>query len=285
MMTMTTENEAARTAIGTVRGLWRYPVKSMLGEELDEVEITPRGLLGDRAFALIDAEDGRVVSAKSPRKWGRMFECRSITVEPPGAGGATARARITLPDGSHIFSDDPDLDRRLSGVLGRPVRLAASAPEAPRLEEYQPGIDGPERQDPGAFQDAAMLAGTFFDAAPVFLMTTASLDELRRHEPSSRFEVPRFRPNLLIEVPPEVRGFAEDPWIGRSLTVGAEVVLKAIAPCPRCVMTTLPQGDLPRDPKVLRTIARQNGGNLGVYASVTRGGRVRRGDRIRVDGP
>lgn len=262
----------------SVVALWRYPVKSMMGEELNATDITGRGLLGDRAYALIDAETGKVVSAKDPRRWGKMFAFRSAFVAPPRDPGALPPVRITLPDGEPVTTDQPDVDRRLSDAVGRPVRLAASAPEAPVIDGYWP--DHEWLESPDASFEVALPPGTFFDGAMVHLVTTATLDRLRGLAPRSRFEVRRFRPNLVIEVADGAEGFVENDWIGRTLAIGDEVRLRVVQPCPRCVMTTLPQGDLPKDPGVLRAAVEHNGGNVGVYTSVARGGRVRRGDAV-----
>src|SRR5262249_51629553 len=121
--------------------------------------------------------------------------------------------------------------------------------------------------------------GTFFDCATVHLVTTATLDHLRGMSPASRFEVPRFRPNFVIELTDGSDGFVENGWVGRTLTLGG-VQLRIDGPCPRCVMTTLSQGSLPKDPGVLRTAVQENRGHAGVYASVIRGGRIRRGDSV-----
>ncbi len=131
-----------RSDVGTIAALWRFPVKSMMGEELNASVVTERGVLGDRALALVDRETGKVVSAKEPRKWPRMFEFRAAYLEPPGGNGLPP-VRITLPDGTIVTSDLPDLNEILSRELGREVALAASAPEAPSLEEYWPRHRGP----------------------------------------------------------------------------------------------------------------------------------------------
>jgi uncharacterized protein YcbX len=267
----------ATTDVGTIASLWRYPVKSMMGEELNASLVTERGLLGDRAFALVDQETGKVVSAKEPRKWARMFEFRSAYVETP-AGNGLPPLRITLPDGTTLTSDLPNLNQILSRELGREVALAASAPEAPSLEEYWPDIEGLAFRE--VVTDEAMPPGTFFDLAVVHVLTTATIDRLRELYPDGRFEVRRFRPNVVVTT--EERGFVENDWIGRSLAVGDEVRLDVTGPCPRCVMTTLPQYDLPKDPGILRAAAKHNEANVGVYASVARGGAVRRGDPVRV---
>jgi len=131
--------------------------------------------------------------------------------------------------------------------------------------------------------DFALPEGTFFDCATVHLLTTATLERLRELYPAGRFEVRRFRPNIVVETPNGVKDFVENAWIGYTLAIGDEVRLAITGPCPRCVMTTLPQGDLPADPGILRTAAKHNQVNVGVYASVLAGGTIRRGDAIRVE--
>lgn len=266
------------STVGTVASLWRYPVKSMMGEELNASLVTERGLLGDRAFALTDRETGKIVSAKEPRKWEAMFGFRAAYSEPVGGNGLPP-ARITLPDGEVVVSDSPNLDQALSRVLGREVAFEASAPSAPTLEEYWPPIEGLDHQD--VVTDEAMPEGTFFDAATVHLLTTSTIDRLRELYSLGRFEVRRFRPNVVVDAGDA--GFVENDWVGRELALGDEVRVRIVKPCPRCVMTTLPQFDLPKDPGILRTAAKHNGANVGVYASVVRGGSVTRGDEVRVE--
>src|SRR4051794_23861282 len=179
-----------------VVALWRYPVKSMMGEELNGVTITERGLLGDRAYALVDEETGKVASAKDPRRWPRLFDFRAAFVEPPGDGRPIPPVRITLPDGESLTSDQSDADHRLSDAVGRPVKL--SRPEGGRATAvgYWPDHDWlAERDEDFEF---AFPPGTFFDGAMVHVVSTATLDRLRSLAPASRFEVPRFRPNVVI---------------------------------------------------------------------------------------
>lgn len=268
----------ATSEAGTIASLWRYPVKSMMGEELNASVVTERGLLGDRAFALLDRETGKVVSAKEPRKWARMFEFRSAYATSPDGNGLPP-VRITLPDGTGATSDMSNVNEILTREVGREVALAASAPEAPSLEEYWPDIEGLAFRE--VVTDEAMPPGTFFDLAVVHVLTTATIDRLRELYPDGRFEVRRFRPNVVVAT--EERGFVENAWIGRTLALGDEVRLEVTGACPRCVMTTLPQYDLPKDAGILRTAAKNNEANVGVYASVVRGGTVRRGDRVRLE--
>jgi uncharacterized protein YcbX len=131
--------------------------------------------------------------------------------------------------------------------------------------------------------DFTLPEGTFFDCAMVHVLTTATLERLHALYPQGRFEVPRFRPNIVVAPASGEEGFVENAWIGHTLTIGDAVRLNVTGPCGRCVMTTLPQEDLPRDPGILRTAARHNKVNVGVYATVERGGTIRRGDGVRVD--
>lgn len=266
--------------IGTLVSVRRYPVKSMQGEELNAAWVTPRGMLGDRALALVDAADGKVVSAKNPRKWPAMFDFRSGFIEPPRPGEPLPRVRITLPDGTSLTSTQPDIDERLSQALSRRVRLASAAAEQQILEEYWPDIEEFTQRD--TVTDEGIPGGSFFDGAPIHLLTTATLDRLREAYPQGRFEVRRFRANLVVQGADGTAEFLEDGWVDRTVAIGDEVQLHIWRRCPRCVMTTLPQADLPADQGILRTAARQNEGYVGVYATVVRPGAVRRGDRVRL---
>jgi uncharacterized protein YcbX len=279
---------------GLVVSLWRYPVKSMMGEELNAADVTEYGLLGDRAYALIDSSNGKVASAKNPRKWGKLFDFRAAFVAPPRTGEKIPPVRITLPDGTIVTSQQGDLNQLISNVLGRQVRLEGRErgqeervettfpnPWTPSLEEYWPDIEGLAHKE--TVTDEALPEGTFFDLAPIHILTTATIDRLRELYPEGRFEVRRFRPNIVVETNPGEKSFVENGWVGKTLALGEEVRINVTGPCPRCVMTTLPQGDLPRDPGVLRTAARHNQVNVGVYGSVVRGGTLRRGDQVRAE--
>ena len=284
----------AHVALGSVVSLWRYPVKSMMGEELNAAEITERGLLGDRAYALVDSSDGKVASAKNPRKWSQLFDFRAAFVDPPRPGAKVPPVRITLPDGAVVTSEQDNLNRILSRALNREVTLDATErghrevvestfpnPWTPKAEEYWPDMEGLDYRD--TVTDFNLPEGTFFDCAVVHLLTTATVDRLRELYPPGRFEVRRFRPNIVVETASGVKDFVENAWIGQTLGIGDAVRLSITGPCPRCVMTTLPQGDLAKDPGILRTAAQHNHANVGLYASVVRGGTVRRGDPIRLE--
>jgi uncharacterized protein YcbX len=266
---------------GSVVALWRYPVKSMMGEELNASEVTDRGLVGDRHFAVVDASSGKVAGAKNPRKWGNFFDFRAAYVEPPRSGSKLPAVRLTLPDGSVVTSDQPDLRQVLSNALGREVGFAEAQrtgdARGAQAEEYWPDMEGLDFRE--IVTDFEMPEGTFFDIGIVHLLTTATIDRLRTLYPGGRFEVRRFRPNIVVETRPEQQGFVENEWIDHTIAIGDEVRLRVTGPCPRCVMTTLPQGDLPKDAGILRAAAQNNQANVGIYADVIASGTIRRGDR------
>jgi uncharacterized protein YcbX len=271
---------------GSVVALRRYPVKSMMGEELNAVEVGDAGVLGDRAYAIVDVSDGKIASAKNPGKWPDLFCFRAAFVDPPQSGAKIPPVRITLPDGTVITSDQMDTNEILSRALSRKVTLDAatlSRPDGPiaSAEEYWADIEGLEHRD--IVTDFALPEGTFFDTAVVHVLTTATLDRLRDAYPQGRFEAHRFRPNIVVRDENGEKAFVENAWIGKVRTIGDTVRLSVTGPCPRCVMTTLPQGDLPKDVGILRAAAQHNQANVGIYASVRQGGKVRRGDSISLE--
>jgi uncharacterized protein YcbX len=289
-------------AVGTVGALWRFPVKSMQGEPIHEAELTERGVVGDRAYALVDVDSGKVVSAKSVRLFPDLLRCQARFVEAPRADADVSIVQITLPDGTTVRSDAPDIDAALSRALRREVRLASTAPEDFTIDMYHPDIEG---VDPAGRRDmtveqrlgSAIFAqmgipspvpvGAFFDAFPMSILTTSTLDKLSQISPKSLFDLRRFRMNLIVST--EEVGFVENHWIGSALQVGGSVRLRPTMPDSRCVMTTLAQPDLLNDPEVLRTLVRHNrldvGGGApvpcaGVYAVVEAAGLVRVGDSV-----
>ena len=202
--------------------------------------------------------------------------------------------RITLPDGTIVTSTQADVDQILSQALNREVTLDATErrdqevveskfprPRTSKAEEYWPDMEGLDYRD--TVTDFTLPEGTFFDCALVHLLTTATLDRLRELYPPGRFEARRFRPNIVVQPASGEKDFVENAWVGHTLIIGEAVRLSVTGPCPRCVMTSLPQGDLPRDPGILRTAAQHNQANVGVYASVLRGGTIRRGDSVRLE--
>jgi uncharacterized protein YcbX len=256
----------------------------MLGEELAETEVTEHGLLGDRAYAVVDSADGKAATAKNPKKWPTLFGFGATFIEPPRSGASAPPVRITLPDGTSATSQQGDLNQVLSKALNRTVTLNAAGRDRSRTvnaEEYWPDMEGLDFRD--TVTDFTLPAGTFFDCATVHLLTTATLDRLHQLYPQGRFEIPRFRPNIVVAPGSGEPDFVENAWIGHRLAIGDSVRLAVTGPCGRCVMTTLAQRDLSRDPGILRTAAQHNKVNVGVYATVERGGTIHRGDAVKVE--
>jgi uncharacterized protein YcbX len=246
--------------LGTVMQVTRFPVKSMRGETLPEAWVGPHGLVGDRAFALRDARDGRIMSAK---RTASLLGLAARYVEGPGSP-----ASITLADGGRLRTDDPEAAAALSRALGRAVRLCGPEDtDADRRTEWD---------DDTSF-DAPPFA--FVDLAPLHLLTTASLRALAALYPAGRVDPRRFRPNLLVDCGPRV-DFVEDALVGRLLAVGERMRLRIFMPTIRCVMTTVAQEDLPKDPGILRAAVERHDGNLGAYATVEAEGPVRVGDPV-----
>lgn len=275
--------------VGVIQTLWRYPVKSMLGERLDVAPVGPLGVPGDRGYAIRDERAGEIRGAKKIPGLLR-FSARYVA-EPTDA--SIPPAEITLPDGTAVRTDDPDVHARLSHALGHEVTLWPRQPadntehyrRHPRAMEEIRQILGLEAGDPlpsfeGLPQDIFHYVsplGTYFDAYPLHLLTTASLRALTAHYPEGQFVPERFRPNLVIDTAED--GQEEDTWKGKTLRIGTVELLIGV-PTIRCVMTTLPQGHLPKDPRILRTVVQHHGHQAGVYATVTRPGVVRVGDPV-----
>jgi hypothetical protein len=257
---------------------------------------------------VIDPETNKVASAKHPRLWGALLQCRARYVRSPEPGANLPAVAITLPDGTETGTEDPQVDERLSSVFGRPVRLTAVAPEGNHYLAVWPEIDGVMPDDvreqskiqgaeaDGTLTDLALgLAsppGTFFDVAALHVLTTSTLLHLAEVQPASTFAVRRYRPNIVIDS----RGapFAENDWSGADLHFGDGLTASVLLPTMRCIMTTLAQGDLPRDNEVLRTVTRENRVEIpglgtwscvGAYAAVTAAGRVQVGDEVVVGQP
>ncbi len=228
--------------VATVVELWRYPVKSLLGEELEEVEMEERGLVGDRLYAVTD-RGGKLGSGKTSNRFRRLDGLFDLSARDGGG-----RVLVTVPDGRELAVGNGELDSFLSERYGDDMRVAR--------ESTVP----------------------HHDAAPLHLLTTSSLRWLADKLPASQIDRRRFRPNVLLDG--EGTGLVEDGWVGRRFGLGSAVV-RVVDRTDRCVMTTNPQSELPQDPDVLRAVTELNDACLGVFAEVEQGGVVRVGDALR----
>jgi uncharacterized protein YcbX len=272
---------------GRVTALWRHPVKSMQGEMPGSAWFDDKGMLGDRAYAVLDMVTGIVASAKHPTKWGKLLTCRAAFIAEPEPGRPLPPIRIVFPDGAEIASTSDAVDDMLSAYLGREVRLISKPPAGAEREADR--TEGELGTAKDVRQEALGLAapGTFLDFAPIHVLSTTTLESLAARAPDSRFDPRRFRPNILIEGD----GLAEHEWPGSSAAVGP-LEMRFIDPTPRCVMTTLAQADLPRDPAVFAAAASVKAPSItfapgeimsviaGVHACALNEGVIAVGDRL-----
>jgi uncharacterized protein len=275
--------------VGTVSRLRRYPVKSMLGEDLDAGDVTFSGLDHDRRLAVVSRRTGKVASAKYPRLWRALLTLSAAADRLPGGEGV----RITLPDGRIVTSTDPDVDQVLSALLSEPVTLTATPPPGASLDRAVPEAvlaDGVTAEVPAEIIEigAGAPPGTFVDFAPLHLLTTGTLDRIAGLSPRGAADAERYRPNIVIRT--AVPGFGENDWLDRYVAVGEDLILHVIARTPRCAVPTLAHGALPRDADALRVLARHNRLSpladadpepcAGVYAEVLNPGRIHIGDEV-----
>jgi uncharacterized protein YcbX len=277
--------------VGTVSRLRRYPVKSMLGQDVAASTVTRTGLAGDRRLAVVSRTTGKIASAKYPRLWRDLLTLSAESLDEDSRG----EVRITLPGGKTVRSTDADADAILSEVLNEPVTLTATPPPGATLDRAVP--DAVLREGIAAQVPVDVIAigagsppGTFVDFAPLHLLTTSTLACIAELSPFGKSDFERYRPNIVIRS--TTPGFTENDWLDRDLRVGAELVLRIIARTPRCAVPTLAHGALPRNTEALRVLAKHNRitpmGSLdpepcaGVYAEVLTPGQVRTGDPVRL---
>ena len=305
--------------IGTIKEIWRYPVKSMAGQRLQTCTVGPLGIPGDRGWALRDEKTKEITNGK---RIPQLMMCAASYVAEP-SDGDIPDVQITFPDGTKIHSNDPEINSRLSEVFQKSVTLWPRQPASnkehyrrrsasarlmapllrtsgfrsmlpqltklPGLSDQLRGLFSRESSEP--VPDISLLPaevleftsplGTYFDAYSVNVLTTASLKMMRTFNPNAMWDVRRFRPNFLIETAEGVADPVECNWSGKTLRIGT-VELKGEIPCARCGMTTHAQDGLPKDPSVLRSIVKDADQNLGLYASVSDPGEVRVGDSVEI---
>ncbi|MBY6382493.1 MOSC domain-containing protein [Rhodococcus erythropolis] len=296
----------------TIKELWRYPVKSMAGERISGTWVRANGFLGDRRYALVDTETSEVICAKVPRKWGKVMNFGAEYVEEPVAGERMPALRITFPDGSVHFSDSPRINSLLSAELGRSVELTDTTTEPAASEALWQVVEGHEatdwtrqrtigrvdNQDLVRWQLAEGVPAigdeeTFFDLAPMHVLTTGTLRHFQELAPGISFDARRFRPNIVIDV--AGNGFVEQGWVGQTMRIGEAGLLLTI-PVPRCAMPTLEQRTfgLSADRKVMQAVARHNTHEVealgpgrwaiaGVYANSTQDGYIDLDSRVHLE--
>jgi uncharacterized protein len=303
--------------IGTVKQIWRYAVKSMAGEQLESCSVGTLGIPADRGWAIRDETSGEITNGK---KIPLLMQCEARYRELPN-GDAVPHVVMRFPGGVELTSDLPDVNARLSELLGRSVALLPRQPASDlefyrrksklarafaRLARYRtfraaiPTLtsfgkanadlrEAFSREPDEPIPDLSMLPpeileftsplGTYFDAFPIHAMTTSSLEMMKRLTPEATWDVRRFRPNFLIDTNQSMKGLVESEWSGRKVRLGG-VEIRCEIPTVRCGMTIQAQENLPKDPRILRSIVKDADQNLGVYASVVTAGDVRVGDVV-----
>ena len=273
----------------SVATIFRYPVKSMMGETLSEADIGEAGIPGDRGWAVWDEKRGGIRGGK------KIPQLMTLA-----AKSGTAAPLITAADGDSASASSERINDWLSGKLNHPVTLWPLLP-ADELDHYRRGAPDTEDfeqelravfgrlpdeplPDLAGFEELLEFEsppGTYFDAFPISIISQQSLNTMDQLEGESRFDVRRFRPNLLVDVPGSDHPFPEQAWVGKTLAIGS-VTLRIDTTCPRCAMTTHGFDDLPQDPQIMRKLVANSEGNLGIYASVVKVGKVATGDPVSV---
>lgn len=282
-------------SVGTVSQLWRYPVKSMGGEQIESTAIDQNGVAGDRGWAVREAGDTR-----SAKQMPRLLHFAARYLEAPDLDRRSPLVELTLPDDESLSSADGDVNRRLSDVLGREVILSPLHP-AEDVEHYRrppadPNADraagflevmGMEEGDPmpdfGAIpmdvlQQYSSPPGTYFDCFPIHIMTTASLNELAQVGGGDDVDVRRFRPNLLIDTG-DAQGLLEVDWTGKRLRMGG-VTIELMSTAVRCSMPAHAQREFGASRAVGRALIEHTRQHLGSYCNVVEGGVVNVGDEV-----
>ena len=273
----------------SVANIYRYPVKSMMGEALSEADIGEFGIAGDRGWAVRDEKRGGIRGGK------KIPQLMTLAAQ-----SGPAAPLITAPDGDSASASSEGINEWLSDKLNHPVTLWPLLP-AEQLDHYRRGAPDTEDfeqelravfgrlpdeplPDLTGFEELLEFEsppGTYFDAFPISVMSQQSLATMNQLNGDSLFDVRRFRPNLLVDISGSDHLFPEQAWVGKTLSIGS-VKLKIEMTCPRCSMTTHGFDDLPQDAQIMRKLVANSEGNLGTYASVVQAGKVFAGDSVSV---
>lgn len=264
-----------------VHQLWVYPVKSMMGSTVENIELADLGIVGDRHWAIRDLERGGIRGAK---KIGELMQF--------SATRSGNNVTITFPDGSVASSTESDVNDKLSRALKHNVQLE-SLPADNNLEHFRRGpgdsddplaelrgIFGREEDEPlpnfAAFPPEVVEfespPGTHHDCWPLMVMTTSALRAMQQALPNSNVDIKRFRPSIVIDTPEQ--GHPEFSWTGKTAQLGTATI-EFLEPCPRCIMITrYINDDIPEDRAILRHVVRDLNQNVGVYARVITPGTI-----------
>lgn len=281
--------------VGTIKEIWRYPVKGMAGERLDASALGAKGLPGDRIWALRDTARKEIQSCKFRPD---LLRC-TARARDGIAPAPNSHVEVTFPDGSVLGSDQPEIHARLSRLTGHASTLEPLHAESDvdfyrrhKLDDHtwleelaatfdrEPGEPLPDfSRIPPAMADFVSAPGSFFLVTPLHMVTTATLSHLRSLNPGGNWDARRFRPNFIIETGAGATGLVEQQWVGKRLSIG-DAAIDCAAATPRCGAVTRAQPDFAADTTILRTIVKHADQNVGVYGLITSAGHVRCGDPV-----
>ena len=279
-------------SLGTVKEIWRYPVKGMAGEKVEQCNISALGLKGDRNWALRDIARQEIQSCKFRPE---LLLCGATSRE----NSADPHVDITFPDGTTLGSDDPSINQSLSELVGHESSLERLElnTDPSFFRRYQGAQQGwleelkgtftregsepyPDLSDlPEEVEAYVTVPGSFFLVSPFHIITTATLAYCRQKLPEADWSIQRFRPNLIIDTGSQTTGLLEQSWIDKRITI-ANLAVDCTGTTPRCGAITRAQQGLPFDKSMLRTVIKEAQQNLGIYGSIVETGLIRVGDSI-----
>ncbi len=283
--------------VGTVKELWRYPVKSMQGEQLDKAVIESQGVVGDRYWITRDDTQEELITV---RKKPGLMHCTARYEEEPVSGQQADQVpdvQISLPDGSS-FSTGEGSTQQLSDFLNTQVSLWPLQPKKDQdfySLKSEIGLREVRRQfnikgklpNMGSMSWSKVFElsrfvtprGRFYDAYPLHIVTSNAIDKLKSLEPDGDFNVQRFRPNLYIDSTNKSPHIQEWDWLGGKLFIG-DTVIYCDSRTIRCSMPSQPQRELEKDSRVVRTLEKHTGRHLGINAEVIKPGKINQGDAV-----
>jgi len=290
--------------IGQVAELWRYPVKSLGGARIEQADVSARGVLGDRLWAVRDVQKDVTASARQLPVLLTATASYPGAVPPDAGPGNVPEVEITFPDGTVLSSSDDAVHAKLSELAGRELRLTALPPAEDTslhkltreersetmsgswlrsafgmsADEKLPDLSMVRLTDMVNFTRYSTPPGMFVDLAPVHVLTKTSLATIGA-EVGSDLDVRRFRPNMLLALDSPEDGLPESHWTGAQLVLG-DIVLNVAMPTIRCVMPSRAQPGLEVDRRITKAVATRAQRCLGVYCWIDSGGRVRVGDDV-----
>ncbi|MFL6584444.1 MAG: MOSC domain-containing protein [Chthoniobacterales bacterium] len=256
--------------VGTVESLWRYPVKSMRGEELDELFVGYAGVYGDRLFAFTSTASRKGFPFFTARDQRQMLRYRPRFRRPDKAACPVnlSDAEALPPGATPIYAEPDELMLDVETPSGK--TFAVNDPEL--IESLRVGLNG-EHQPRLIRSDRALT-----DCRPLSIFAVQSARKL-----SEETDVPvdkrRFRANVYVDLTSS-DGFAEDQFVGHHVRLGHRVIVSILERDPRCMMITLDPDTAEKEPAILKKVAQDHEGMAGVYGAVLMQGTVRRGDPV-----